>query len=115
MADEGLVRSNVLPFRPRPAPTKFGERYEERHQSSSLIHDAVRLDAHQRSSHVIVLKSLRFVLQRSAVVVLSMIARSLRHAPATADFQTMNNHMLKDIGLSPFDANSAVSRRDRWS
>jgi uncharacterized protein YjiS (DUF1127 family) len=77
--------------------------------------DAAPLDQRKRASGTILTNSFGLLLLRAVAGGTLFIVQLLRHAPATADFNAMNNHLLRDIGMSRTDIDSLVSHKGRWS
>jgi uncharacterized protein YjiS (DUF1127 family) len=106
---------NVPQFRQKPTSTRVGEPCEDRHRPMAPEPDAAPLDQRKRASGTILTNSFGLLLLRAVAGGTLFIVQLLRHAPATADFNAMNNHLLRDIGMSRTDIDSLVSHKGRWS
>jgi uncharacterized protein YjiS (DUF1127 family) len=84
-------------------------RHEERHQPIALMPDAAPPDQRQLSLGASLRSPFDSLLLRTASTVM------LKRTPATADFDAMNDHLSRDIGISHADIDSLVSHKDRWS
>jgi hypothetical protein len=54
------------------------------------------------------------ILENCTKIALSVFTQLSTYTSATADFHAMNDHMLRDIGLSSFELEQLVLPRNRW-
>jgi hypothetical protein len=97
---------NVPQFRQSLMLTRVGYRCEDRHQPIAPEPDAAPPDQRMRAAGTNLANSFGLLLLRAAVAGTFSFARLLSCAPATADFDAMSNHLLRDIGISRADIDS---------
>jgi hypothetical protein len=115
MLEQLQPTGNDPQFRQTLMSIRVGERCEDRHRPTGREPDAAPLDQRKRASRTHLTNAFGLLLLRPAAAATVFFVRSFRHAPATADFNAMNNHLLRDIGMSRTDIDSLVSHRGRWS
>jgi uncharacterized protein YjiS (DUF1127 family) len=115
MLEELHPAGDVPQFRQTPTSPRVGEPCENRHRPTGREPDAAPLDQRKRASRTNLTNAFGFFLLRPTAAATVFFVRLFRHAPATADFNAMNNHLLRDIGMSRTDIDSLVSHGGRWS
>jgi uncharacterized protein YjiS (DUF1127 family) len=111
---EQLLTGNVPQFRQTLMSIRLGERCEDRHRPTGRESDAAPLDQCKRASRTNLTSAFGILLQRTAAAATVFLVRLFRRAPATADFNAMNNHLLRDIGMSLTDVDFLVSHGGRY-